>query len=524
MTPHRLQWGAAMIYIVVLLLLVIGDGNVHANDNSNPPSPQTSVLNQPFHADVVSNFLKHRCGSTFNGSSGPSIWIYEGTLTDPLSGKVIAEVEGVELLKRLPTMTSCCDSNNKALLNNLCVRNVLFPEGKSQSSLLESDTATTILSRKLFCYRRPSNHINYASAGMVDTESKDNIISPSKLLLTSIRLRPDGPIRHLSPQESLSVYDSAVTYISRNKGREMVIFSELGGKSDIDEYGNRYDFDDDKKHYVMGSAQSGKDASSFSFSIHALKGTIKCNDGDNGPKLPPLKQPSNDGGDNNEVVISPPRSRLIQFGKGDGSSEKNGAASERKYRSVRESYSYSMPGGIGFTSDLSERQNRNDNTNEFGLAGRLRKQKQQTKPVVIVEEKTPCTVKYIRYGEAPPWYAPGRMCTLELNGKRLDANWAQDFPPLLSWAVSKCKPSFWSGWPAVVSQTSTHDDKENELAKQAVRFFCSESRRSVLPDDLSNAETGNWVSAAENALSLLQNRLKRLSKSFIVSEVPIHMM
>lgn len=30
-----------------------------------------------------------------------------------------------------------------------------------------------------------------------------------------------------------------------------------------------------------------------------------------------------------------------------------------------------------------------------------------------------CTVQYTCYGEVPPWYTPGRMCTLELIGDRV---------------------------------------------------------------------------------------------------------
>lgn len=151
---------------------------------------------------------------------------------------------------------------------------------------------------------------------------------------------------------------------------------------------------------------------------------------------------------------------------------------------------------------------------------------QQTNPVKE-EMQTPCTVKYTRYGEAPPWYAPGRMCTLELYGKRVIYPTTNDDPPtslpemispLLSWAVSKCK-SFYSGWPSVPQTRLTSDNREIELAEEAVRLFCRESRRSIFPDNLDLKEA-DWASAAENTLSKIQRRLKILSKSFIVSKDP----
>jgi hypothetical protein len=165
-------------------------------------------------------------------------------------------------------------------------------------------------------------------------------------------------------------------------------------------------------------------------------------------------------------------------------------------------------------------QKRNDNKSRFDLIGRLRKQERHPNPVVG-RIQIPCTVKYTRYGEAPPWYAPGRMCTLELHGRRLADNvsTSQELTPLLSWAASNCKPSFWSGWPSI-SQTNTSPNKDIELAQEAVRLFSSESRRFILPKDLRDTERATWVSAAETILSRAQSRLKRLSKSFILSEIP----
>lgn len=524
--PHNNVICCAVMMLLLLSLLFLGDTAAAIN---SPSSTLSTDIKQPFQPDVISNFINHRCGSKFDSdSSRPSIWTYEGTLTDPLSGKVIAEVEGLELLKQLPMITSSSSSCSGALLlNNLCARNVLFPKGKTYSSQPPWDTATTILSRKLFCYRRPTTARSSNNMHDAGKESKHNTsFLPNKSLLTSLRLRPDGPLRHLSPLENMAIYDSAITYITRNNGREMLVFSELGGgQSDInDTIGSRYGLDDNKKHYVMGSAQRDRDASSFSFVINALKGVV-TNDRDTGPMLPPLKHPSNDDAINNgEVIISPPRSRLLQFGKGDGSGSDGGSASDRKYRSVRETYSFSISSND--TNDHSAQQYQSDNTNRFS---RLWKQKSQQTNPVVEEMQTPCTVKYTRYGEAPPWYAPGRMCTLELYGKRVTYPTANDDPPtslpemispLLSWAVSKCRPSFCSGWPSVSQTRLTSDNSENELAEEAVRLFCSESRRSIIcPDDLDLKEA-DWASTAENTLSKMQRRLKILSKSFIVSKDP----
>ena len=510
-----MKWNSLRLIAMFLISLLLIQVSVNAVDPLIDLSQQTS--NRPFNGSAMSNFLNHRCGSSFKESSRPSIWIYEGTLTDPLSGKVIAEVEGLELAKQLPTLTRSSSTNNdRTLLNNLCTNNVLFPKENAKSLPPSWDTATTILSRKLFCYRRPSTTHDHA-LGKVGNEA--SAFSPSKALLTSLRLRPDGPLRHLSTLENMAVYDSAITYITRNNGREMVVFTELaGGKANNPDTNGEYDLSDDKKHYIMGSAQMESDTSRFSFAIQALKGTLN-NEGDRGPGLPPLKQPTSSNGRNDEVVISPPRSRLLQLGKGDGSGGDN---TERKYRTVRESYSYSFHDRNDTTG--KPEQNGNDKPSKlFDFTSRLRKHKLQSKGAgQELQMQMPCTVKYSRYGEAPPWYAPGRHCTLELHGKRLADNDStrNDLPPLISWAASKSKPKFWSGWPTMSRSGTSHSD-EHVLAKQAIQLFCKGSRPFIDPnDDLSERDQLHWVSIAENTLSRVQNRLKYLSKSFIVSELP----
>ncbi len=118
----------------------------------------------------------------------------------------------------------------------------------------------------------------------------------------------------------------------------MVIFSERGGRGGIAETGDR----NGMNHYIMGSAQTNPSSKSlspsvFDFVIHAQRGTLNAKSDDDGPVLPPLKLPSHQIG-SDEVTISPPRSHFFQFGKGDGSR----SSLERKYGSVRETYTYSF--------------------------------------------------------------------------------------------------------------------------------------------------------------------------------------
>lgn len=526
--------------LVLVLLFCLDNVRLSTASSSSVPSSITSAQRsstaEPFSEDAIANFLRSRCGST-DADGSPAIWSYEGTLTDPMTGKVIAEVEGLEVSKSLPVIkpSQLSDSNDQSVIGSLTAKKLLCTHENSPS-IPQWDAATTVLSRRLFCYRRPSSSSRIENPNST-AKSKD--FSPYNSLLTSLRLRPDGPLRHLSPLENTAIYDSAVTYISRNKGREMVVFSERGGRDGSSEDGDRYG-EDNTKHYIMGPAQIGNSgderlSDAFDFALHAQKGALNNKSESDGPMLPPLKLPSGNQVGSEEVVISPPRSRFLQFGKGDG----NGSASERKYGSVRETYRYTLG------NDLVEDGTNGDKLDFFDRI----KEKMGMKPATQEEEATQsqpkCTVRYTRYGEAPPWYAPGRSCALELRGKRItlpssiaipvdgegdtadSSALSQHLPSLASWAASKS--NFWSGWPAVFS---SRDDlkrqyyqlppkSEDEKAKHAVRLFCNSKEPCIGPlEDYPGNERKQWLATTENALSKIQSSIRRLSKSFIMSEVP----
>jgi len=337
------------------------------------------------------------------------------------------------------------------------------------------------------------------------------------------------------------MYDSAVTYISRNNGEEMIVFSE------------RPDIHNEEciKNYVMGTAKqhnlssTSRQSTVFDFAIHGQKGISDT------PMLPPLKQLIDC---NEEVVISPPRSRLLQFGKGDGST-----SSDRKYGSVRETYTYTFDHnnysseGRGESETISKdidmknvnrrrgfgrrgRRFKPSFSTRMNQIGQIKKQIKTGKAVdgESVQPKQPkkCSVRYTRYGEAPPWYAPGRSCTLELQGKRMDDN-SSNVPTLTSWVASKC--NFWSsGWPTVFKSNDSEDktdltrqyyqlpkSSESELAQRAVELFCTRGEQPVIKpliDEWPVVDKRRWISSVENGLANVQSCISRLSKSFIVSE------
>jgi hypothetical protein len=507
-----------------------------------------------FSASAIANFLHNRCGSN-NPKERPAVWTYEGTLTDPITGRVIADVEGLEIVKQLPMIQHSHQLSNEnnddecrsIIMNNLSVNSLLCSTDKGGCSTPQWDAAITVLSRRLFCYRRRSTKMdnnNHHSSGTILSDTTEGF-SPYDRLLTSIRHRPDGPLRYLSPVESMSTYDTAITYISRNNGTEMIVLSERGGS--IAESSN----DHHEKEYFIGHAAAQGTTSSSSRNDNSLLPTfdfaiLAQRRGE--LVLPPLKKRSNDqlsGLEEDVEIISPRRSRFIQFGKGDGSSssDSSGSTISRKYGSVRETYSYTFN-----NNDVIDKHS--PKLDVFGwIQNKImgdRRHKVQSSTVPVPNE---CTVRYTRYGEAPPWYAPGRSCTLDLQGKRitypdncitdvLSADGKNNLlPSLTSWAASKC--NFWSGWPTIFSNEGTDlvkqyyqlpSESESDITCKAIHLFLNEPRRMLnrmIDDDDDDKypmpDQMKWVLDIENSLSRIQSCMKRISKSFILSELPTTM-
>ena len=105
----------------------------------------------PFSPSNLQNFLQNKYHNPLTKNA--AIWSYEGRLVDPTNGNVIANVEGIELVRSLSEAERPLTSQKQHVwklvrglrrLNDLKVRSVLAGPGW--------DYAGTVLSRKFFCY------------------------------------------------------------------------------------------------------------------------------------------------------------------------------------------------------------------------------------------------------------------------------------------------------------------------------------------------------------------------------------
>jgi hypothetical protein len=121
-----------------------------------------------------------------------------------------------------------------------------------------------------------------------------------------------------------------------------------------------------------------------------------------------------------------------------------------------------------------------------------------------IDVPSPCRVQYTRYGEGPPFYAPGRMCTLELRGFR--ASSLDDVPPLLSSFIRERIPHFFD------SGRANNDDRLIQTFRQ--------SKLQVWPDP--NAPPPSWQDERRAQVGAMVQDAARISASLLSRIFSIH--
>ena len=134
-------------------------------------APGPSALG-PFHPRALQTFVSTRCNGVpagqkdDGGGGGSAVWSYEGSLVDPTNGRIVAEVEGVELCRHLSEVhNSNNNSNNKPQdgrmiqirsrarglkrMGNLKARDMLLAARNDPQQ--DWDYATTVLSGVCLC-------------------------------------------------------------------------------------------------------------------------------------------------------------------------------------------------------------------------------------------------------------------------------------------------------------------------------------------------------------------------------------
>lgn len=148
----------------------------------------TSVTpRQPIGSSMVADWVKEKCGT-----SGQQLWKYHGSLYDPLDGRKVASVEGLEWVTLLRQNETADRPIYAQVLNH--------PNATWKY-------AASIWSKHLFCY----------TLGEGD--------NGNTTLLQSIRIRPYSPEKSVPLDQAAAAYETTSTLIESTDG-QMFLHSE----------------------------------------------------------------------------------------------------------------------------------------------------------------------------------------------------------------------------------------------------------------------------------------------------------
>jgi hypothetical protein len=328
---------------------------------ATPTVLATTIPSQIFHARIP-------CLVGYPTSTGQQqLWMYQGALYDPLDGRQICQVQGLEMVRPV------YNTSHLAIDAILRAANATYEDVKS------------LWSQKIFCYT---------------TTSSDRT---RQELLTTVRLRPQAPLKRVPVNQAVMVYETATSFVSRgNEDQpELLIHSEFpNGKT----MWGKAAFSTGSGGSVVSSPlqnqqnQPPMSSSSTDFTVYTKLRSPKS----------PLHAPdlsetttSLQTGSEQGLVVSPKRAALVQFGSASGTME-----TKHKF-GARETYSYrNIPPAVQSTTEKKHPMWMMTSLAVWGT----RRRNEPTTPVTT-------TLSYSRYGEGPPFYAPGRMCMLELSAR-----------------------------------------------------------------------------------------------------------
>ena len=219
---------------------------------------------QPIGSSIVADWVKGKCGET-----GQRLWRYHGALYDPLDGRKVATVEGLEWVSHLRQNETADRPIYSQVLNH--------PNATWKN-------AASLWSKHLFCYT--------VGGGGADNST----------LLRSIRIRPYSPERPIPLEQAAAVYETASTFVESTNG-EVIVHSEWSSP----EQPNR-------TISIWGTANVKRDVDdgSLGFSVYCKRRSPKS------PFfLPDLCPKPQDGvvdDGNATITVSPRRAKWVQFG------------------------------------------------------------------------------------------------------------------------------------------------------------------------------------------------------------------
>ena len=397
-----------------------------------------STVLMPFQKSKLQRMLHSRCHSPLHHIShyhkdddggNSAIWSWEGKLTDPATGQLICNVEGIELVRLLsecpspPPPTRSKKGGQKSRtrelyatirglrrLDDLKIRSLLSSSsakatnGTHNDGVVDWNYAGTILSRKLFVYSAPPQN------SQNDSTSSSPSSAATTTLLKSFRKGPTAPVTYIPMDQRVTFYDTATTYISTEGGKGMQLFTEWSDGRWVQSQAKASGFQSasiDNFTEIKETKSTKKESLSKRNKEESVDFTVFCTPTSK-RQTPSLLKIAR------SKSSTPPRSKLIQFGRDEDS--------EHRRFGARETYTYAFT--CPNTSKLSilsskVRQSVSNLGDTLGLWDATTTSRANGGNQGMGNDS--CKVRYTRYGEGPVWYGPGKTCTLELWGEKVSS-------------------------------------------------------------------------------------------------------
>lgn len=499
-TESRRIGAHAVVSLILIAMVIVLPSSVRSSAiPSIPPSPSASTT-----VIRLRDWVEAKCGS-HQPNQHPQLWSYEGSLYDPLDGRKLAHVHGLEQVYCVSDCSNDQDndfddddakSNRK---NSTSVTAASTPSTPVMITKTKKSSSRTLQQPRPYSFQMDSvlNHPNATYDDAVTLVSQKvfcytNINNQSQIL-KEIRVRPyaRSPKKRIPLNQAVALYETATTYVTRNKKKrtknlqqpknqqqkslprstspvlhktqgnsqelEWLVHTEfpngdcfwstastslpsssndLVGKSDYGKRGNRRNKDKDKMstasmEWTLFTKRRSRHSRLFLPDLTRKPKPTYINSNSSTKKNGTGQGPDAKGGhgeeeEEEEASIAPKRAALIQFGM-------SRLESKNKF-GARETYAWS---GLPYSTVLSSETSKNRLLSLPSLAFWKRKSNDEESKNVRNRgtdnstsrskrrnnEKNAfgnASLRYTRYGEGPPFYAPGRMCMLELHAKKID--------------------------------------------------------------------------------------------------------
>lgn len=122
----------------------------------------------------LSHYMTLRCG---NNKFKPLYWYYTGSIRNPMTGNIIAGIEGIEFVQRLPDWNENQVKDTFTAIMSKLRLNINQLHELDNNHTTKSSYIPSYMTKKIFIYTNPLNHSNILSSYQIRPQSPKRVIN-----------------------------------------------------------------------------------------------------------------------------------------------------------------------------------------------------------------------------------------------------------------------------------------------------------------------------------------------------------